>query len=308
MVQEKRIIKTAAGHGPPIRRSLFEKIYLRGKNAYRINRGLLFKPDFLKLLPRLIMGWLRPSRLSKEGPVMFVATHHKSMTTYFSAVLRFLAIGLGIRYQVINLEEPDPQTRLFLSGHGKMNLERIRPYRGVHVMRDPRDMIVSGYHYHKWTTEDWVHRPDENGRSYQQKILEASQEDGLFMEINHFIFFYREVLEAWNMDDPDILEVSYEALMGSERDTYYDRIFTHLGFEGEEHRLAIRLMHLFEAKNRRTKKTDMLMQKSHVRSGKSGQWREMLSDAHLAYIEEELGSVLQKFGYEHAVSKDQIRK
>jgi len=297
MAKAKQIIQTEAGFGPPIQRSYFERKYIRFKNAFRRSRGMLINPDFLKLTPKLATGWMHPSSKAKEGPTMFVATHHKAMTTYFSVVLRMLGSGLGIPFEIINLEEPKKESRLFLSGHGKMDLARLIPYRGVHVMRDPRDMIVSGYHYHKWTTEDWVHRPDDNGRSYQQKLLEVDQDDGLFIEINHFIFFYRELLENWDMDDPDILEVSYEDLMGAGREKLYHKIFSHLGFEGAEHAFAIRLMHLFEAKNRSGKKVDGVAQKSHVRSGKSGQWKNMFKQKHLDYIEEELGPVLRKFGY-----------
>jgi hypothetical protein len=297
MTKTQRLITTEAGFGPPIKRGFLEKKTIKFKGAYQKSRGVLVNPDFLKLVPKLATGWVRPSPLAKEGPVMFVATHHKSMTTYFSAVLKLLGMGLGIPYEIIHLEEPAEETRLFLSAHGKMDLAHLRPYRGVHIVRDPRDMIVSGYHYHKWTAEDWVHRPDDTGRSYQQKLLAANQEDGLFMEINHFIFFYRDLLEQWNMDDPDLFEVSYESLMGPERNQLYNQIFTHLGFEGEEHAFAIRLMHLFEAKNRKSKKAGEVAQESHVRSGKSGQWKDILTTDHIQYIEEELGPVLRKFGY-----------
>ncbi len=297
MTEPKRLITTEAGFGPPVKRGFIEKKSIRLKGAYHKSRGVLAKPGFLKLVPKLATGWARPSPLAKDGPVMFVATHHKSMTTYFSAVLKFLGMGLGIPYEIIHLQEPAEKTRLFLSAHGKMDLERLRPYRGVHILRDPRDMIVSGYHYHKWTDEDWVHRPDDTGRSYQQKLLAANQEDGLFMEINHFIFFYRDLLEQWDMDDPDMLEVSYEALMDPEREKLYEQIFTHLGFEGEEHAFAVHLMHLFAAENRKSKTAGDVAQGRHVRSGKSGQWKTILTPDHLQYIEEELGPVLRKFGY-----------
>jgi hypothetical protein len=229
---------------------------------------------------------------------MFAATHHKVMTTYFNAVFRLLGFGLNRRYQRVHIEQPDPASKLVLSMHGKLDLPALRPYRGVHLMRDPRDMIVSGYHYHKWTHEPWVHRPDEAGVSYQQKLNRADKRDGLFMEIDHFIFFYRATLEAWDTDDPDILEVRYDDLMGPERDALYERMFGHLGLEGQDLALATDLMRLFEAKRRTGRKTGGVAQKSHLRSGKSGQWLSELEPDHIAYIGRELGPVLRKFGYE----------
>ncbi|HEX9859512.1 MAG TPA: sulfotransferase domain-containing protein, partial [Paracoccaceae bacterium] len=263
----------------------------------RKNRGLLRKPAFWRMLLRLLAARLRPSAAAAEAPVLFVATHHKVMTTYFTAVLRLLGFGLKRRYERVYTKQPSAGAGLVLSMHGKLDLARLRPYRGVHVMRDPRDMIVSGYHYHKWTHENWVHRPDDQGLSYQQKLNRADKRDGLFMEIDHFIFFYRETLERWNIDDPDILEVAYDDLMGEDRESLYARLFRHLGLEGRDLGLAVDLMRLFEAGSRTGRKSGAVAQKNHLRSGRSGQWHAELEDDHIAYIEQELGHVLRKFGY-----------
>lgn len=289
---------TPAGFGPKVRRSAFRRLREELPGFVKKNRGLLVQPEFWSLMGRLAATRATdPVRQKAGDPVLFVATHHKVMTTYFNAVLRLLGMGLGLPYQRVHIEHPAPSARLVLSMHGKLDLPRLQPYRGVHVMRDPRDMIVSGYHYHKWTHEEWVHRPDEAGVSYQQKLNRADKRAGLFMEIDHFIFFYRDTLERWNLDDPDILEVSYDALMGPGRDAEYARIFSHLGLSGRHHALAVDLMRLYEAGSRTGRKSGTVAQKSHVRSGKSGQWQAELEPDHIAYIERELGPVLRKFGY-----------
>jgi hypothetical protein len=242
---------------------------------------------------------LTPARVLGQDRVLFVATHHKAMTTYFHAVLKGLSVSLGIPFESLGAANlPAGSTRMFLSMQGKQDLAKLGPYRGVHIMRDPRDMIVSGYHYHKWTHETWVHRLDDKGESYQQKLNRLDKTEGLFLEIDHFIFFYRDALEAWNMADPDLLEVSYESLMGPEKRAKYGEIFTHLGFRDAELRLATDLMQLFEAESRSGKSSGAINQKSHVRSGKSRQWEAELAPEHLAYIEAELGPVLRKFGYD----------
>ncbi len=294
--QQRTEITTEAGHGAPVERSALERAKIKLQNSYKRNVGTLKNPAFWGIVPKLITGRLRKSKKANEGPTMFVGTHHKAMTTYFVDVLRLHSMGLGIPFDVVNAEAPRAGTRMFLSGQSKMDLNSMRPYRGVHVMRDPRDMIISGYHYHKWTTEAWVHRQDENGRTYQEKLLEADQDAGLYMEINHFIFSYRDLLENWDMEDPDMLEVSYADLMGDDRELWYDRIFTHMGFEGEEHAYGVKLMRMFEAK-KRSGKAKPSGAKSHVRSGKSGQWKGLLTQEHLDYIDRELGTVLKKFGY-----------
>lgn len=294
---QRRQITTQAGFGPPIQRSPLEKLRIKLKNAYGRNKGTLRNPEFWGLTPKLAAGVLNRNPRQPGDPVLFVSTHHKAMTTYFVDVMRLFAMCRGQRFQIVNMQQPKAQTDIFVSGHSKMDLPALAPYRGVHIMRDPRDMIISGYHYHKWTTEEWAHRPDDQGRSYQQKLLDASQDDGLYMDIDHFIFSYRDLLENWNMDDPDMLELKFEDLMGDGRAALYDQIFRHFGCNSDDLALGIRLMTMFEAKKRAGKSTGA---KSHVRSAKSGQWKGMLTADHLAYIDTELGDVLDKFGYPRA--------
>lgn len=290
-------IKTDAGFGPKVTRSRWQTLRVEAPNFIKKNKGLAVNPAFLKMLPRLAAHRVRHPAPALGQTRLFVATHHKVMTTYFSAVLKLLSLGTGLAYGKVHSEVPKKDTQLILSMHGKLDLDTLAPYRGIHIMRDPRDMIVSSYHYHKWTNELWVHRPDENGRTYQEKLNAADTADGLFMEINHFIFFYRATLEAWDMDNPDILEVAYEDLMGETRDALYDAMFAHLGLKGADLALATDLMRLFEAGSRTGRKAGEVEAKSHVRSGKSGQWKKELAQEHVDYIEQELGDVLRKFGY-----------
>ena len=298
----RRYVTTPAGFNPPAEAPAAIGSRQKLQTFWKKNRGLTRNPLFWQVAPRMAAARARaavkPARVLAQDRLLFVATHHKAMTTYFHAVLKALALAYDIPFEkVANADLPRPETRMFLSMQGKQDLAQIGPYRGVHVMRDPRDMIVSGYHYHKWTHESWVHRLDEAGESYQQKLNRLDKTEGLFLEIDHFIFFYRDALTAWDLDDPDLFEVSYEALMGPDKRAKYGEIFTHLGFRNAELALATDLMQLFEAESRSGKASGEISQKSHVRSGKSGQWEAELEPDHLAYIDQELGSVLRKFGY-----------
>jgi hypothetical protein len=300
---ERTDIMTPAGFNPPAHPP--EEIGFRSRvlTFWKKNRALASNSTFWRLVPRMLLFKLRtavrPSKLRSSPEVLFVATHHKAMTTYFHAVLRGLAFALNLPFERLRDSDlPSEKAKLFLSMQGKQDLGALGLYRGVHIMRDPRDMIVSGYHYHKWTHEIWVHRLDENGESYQDKLNRLDKRDGLFLEIDHFIFFYRDTLEAWDMHNPAMREVSYESLMGPEKRRLYRDIFAHLGFKGAELELAVDLMKLFEAESRTGKSSGAVNQKSHVRSGKSRQWETELEPRHLEYIEQHLGPVLRKFGYD----------
>jgi hypothetical protein len=298
----RKPIMTPAGFNPPAKPPEEVKLRHRAATFWKKNRALARNPAFWQLAPRVLAfrarSLVKPSPVRARPEVLFVATHHKAMTTYFHAVLRGLSTALDIPFERVgNSDLPSRSAKLFLSMQGKQDLAALGPYRGVHVMRDPRDMIVSGYHYHKWTHETWVHRLDDNGESYQDKLNRLDKTTGLFLEIDHFIFYYRDTLEAWDMANPAMLEVSYEALMGPGKRALYREIFAHLGFAAAELDLAQDLMKLFEAESRTGKASGAVNQKSHVRSGKSGQWERELEPRHLAYIEQELGPVLRKFGY-----------
>lgn len=290
--------RTEAGFGPQARRSSLSSLRNRAPVFLRKNKGLFRNPDFWHLLPRLLHSRFFATGRGAGTHRRFVATHHKAMTTYFTAVLRPLAFATRAKFESLAFSAPQPETDIFLSAHGKVDLKDLRPYRGIHVMRDPRDMIVSGYHYHKWTYEKWVHRPDDEGLTYQEKLNSVDKATGLFMEIDHFVFMYRELLENWDMDDPDMLEVQFEAISGGNREKVYREMFEFLGYEGEQLGIAVDLMRLFEAKRRtgRNAKSGDARHR-HIRSGRSEQWREELGEQHLAYMEAQLGSVLRKFGY-----------
>lgn len=296
--RELHEVRTEAGFGPPAHVNRTRHIRNRAAVFVKKNRGLLSNPGFWSLLPGMVssrIGGLEG--YPADGRRLFVGTHHKAMTTYFSAVLRLLAFGASKRFAEINFEEPPARAEILLSNHSAFEVDAFRPCRGAHIMRDPRDMIVSGYHYHKWTHEAWVHRTDGTGRSYQEKLNAADKTTGLFMEIDHFIFLYRDLLQRWNVEDPDVLEVSYEALMGAERDALYHRIFEHMGMTGQALAFGVDLMRLFEAKSRTGKSGDA-NKFAHIRSGASQQWRKELEPQHIAHIERELGTVLEKFGYD----------
>lgn len=262
------------------------------------NRGLPFRRLFWSVLLRLLLLRLRGAPAPAHGPaLLLVATHHKAMTTYFHAVLRLLALGLGRRFALVHRGPPPPGTGLLLATQGRIDRAALRPFRGIHVLRDPRDMIVSGWHYHRWTDELWVHREDAEGRTYQEKLLAADRRTGLHMEIDHFLFMYRDLLLAWEMDDPDMLELRYEDLVGPGREALYARIFDHLGLRGPAARLGRDLMRLFEAESRTGARAGAGGQGRHLRSGRAGQWRDMLEPEHLARIEAALGPALRRFGY-----------
>lgn len=301
--QGRTQVQTEAGLTDRSAQPSWRRVLRQIPGFYKKNKGLAGDPVFWQMVRRLRALRAEQPRGQPRDRVLWVGTHHKSMTTYFAAVLKLYAYGTRQTYQGQTLEPLSDTARVVLAQHSKLALDTMPDHRGVHVMRDPRDMIVSGYHYHKWTHEPWVHRLDETGRSYQQKLLAVDKDVGLFMEIDHFLFFYRDLLETWDVSDPNILELRYEDLMGEDRGTLYGAMFQHFDIPQAEQEICVDLMRAFEA-GRRTGRgagkgvPQGTARKSHIRSGRSQQWKEELSPAHLDYIEAQMGPVLRKFGYD----------
>jgi hypothetical protein len=105
-----------------------------------------------------------------------------------------------------------------------------RPIRGTHLLRDPRDVAISGYHYHLWTDEKWVRLPRRKfkGRSYQEELRRLDPERGLLLEIEEMCTgrtSLEEMLE-WDCQPEDFLELRYEDLVEDEV-TMFTSVFQH---------------------------------------------------------------------------------
>ena len=96
--------------------------------------------------------------------------------------------------------------------------------RGFHVVRDPRDLIVSAYysHFHSHSLETWP------GLAEHRKRLQATDKSaGLLLEMD----FSRRVLADigdWDYAQPDVLELRMEDLIASPS-VYVSKIVEHLG-------------------------------------------------------------------------------
>jgi len=132
-----------------------------------------------------------------DSPIL-IGTHHKTGTVLMRHILRTICPLLNWRCSIDN----EPMTcnsadqaraagfQVCFLQHGiqfKKVQSTERPFRFVHVMRDPMEVVISGYKYHLKTTERWALRPDKryNGTSYRQYLNTLSMTDGLRAELKH---------------------------------------------------------------------------------------------------------------------------
>jgi len=228
-------------------------------------------------------------------------SHHKAGTNWLRNVLIEVARAYGLRYREVTTE-PVPTTAelMFYRQAHRFSREALagRPFRGSHMIRDPRDLAVSGYHYHLWTDEEWcvTPRPAFGGKSYQERLRSLSFEDGLFFEIRRAAGGDIAKMAAWDYRQPEFCELRYEDLIADEEGTFAE-LFESYGFTRSaiERGVAIARANGFEA----TKKKEHAPEgRSHLRSGRPGEWRDVFTEAHKRFFKSVAGDALIALGYE----------
>ena len=186
-----------------------------------------------------------------------------------------------------------------------IDLERLpEPFRIVRFVRDPRDLIVSGYLYHRRGAEPWFRRPSPTeagwapinghvpegmpgGISFAEYLQRLSVEEGLLAEMafrkHHF-----ESLRRWR-PDPRIRVFKYEEILGHEAEVFGE-IFAFYELPWLERRAAMWLARYYAAPNRAGDR--------HVRDPSPGQWRSHFTPAVLEAFERQHGDLLELLGYE----------
>jgi len=165
--------------------------------------------------------------------------HHKAATTWARNILRESTIALNLDMQVVHsptvwdghaslgdwvrAARPD---LIVLTNARIEDVETLPELRGVHVIRDPRDILVSGYFSHMNSHPEVVDGvPWDDLPPHRRHLREVSEDEGLLAELA-FIAPYIDSMSTWRQQ-PNILELRMEDLT---RDplTAWRPIFAHL--------------------------------------------------------------------------------
>ena len=167
-------------------------------------------------------------------------------------------------------------------------------------------MIVSGYHYHKraaeaWcditdpTEEDWAivngRVPDgmQPGESYSQMLQRLDQESGLLAEMQFREKHFRG-MDAWPIDDPDILTFRLRrGDAGNEEDTYR-RLLEFYGVSKRRLERGVRAAVANSA-------AKMSGTNTHIRNPKPNKWKDTFTDVTESRFEELFPGLVERAGY-----------
>jgi len=194
-------------------------------------------------------------------------------------------------------------TQLLLDPHSNTdpsNLPRwITGFRGSHLIRDPRDLLISAYFYHLRTAEAWCALPNpEHGSlppdvSYQQHLCSLDQEQGLLCELNNVSGRIIQRMTEWDYSNPNILELRYEQVVGNERATF-QRLFEWYGFNTDK---AIQAADIADGMALKNADPNSAMVR-HARPGsRIGQWQDYFTPAVKQAFKHKYGEALINLGY-----------
>jgi hypothetical protein len=264
--------------------------------------------------------------MSETGrPQMLIFCYHKCGTVLFENVIKRLAdrFGLSTRLHYGMVTAIDPAIDIVILAHSLLGFELARPFRGVRIVRDPRDIWVSGYLYHRrcreaWCTNtgfdpmppiryprvdlSWEHRRERwkrdylaglGGKSYQQNLLERDRDSGLRFELDRYTGCTLEAMRGWRLAGPKVLEVKLEAIAGA-YDAAMRRIFGHLGLPPADLDAAVVIA---AAEDVARMDDARVAANPHIHSRTLSKWRDFLSPGQVRLIEGRYGDVIRRLGY-----------
>jgi hypothetical protein len=241
----------------------------------------------------------KPARFDAElKNRILVGTHHKAGTVWLLSVFRRISRQFGLTFCRGAAPTPPQDFDVFFRCDSHFDLGQVQaPYRGLHIIRDPRDMIVSGCFYHQQSKEEWLHIKQDRfgGLTYQEKINSyQSLDDQILFEMEHVGQQCIQQILAWDFDDPAFFEVQYEDLISDEQLVLFHSIFAFLGFPGKAMPQVLKIAFENSVFSGTLKRT------THIRSGKKRQWEEHFNAHHRARFLEIFGDALQRLGYENS--------
>ncbi len=270
----------------------------------------------------------------------FFLGHHKCGTTWVIKYLYQLCGRINLRHQHYHSAKDfgfdlnkslDAIDFCSLTNAKYSYLEEIGDFKAFHVIRDPRDILVSAYFSHKNShgTKYWPeligHReklqdmPLDEGLLYSFEFTEKLKIDGYNCELINSI-------QHWDYDDDRIMELKFEDFIRHPYE-YWINIFKFLNLlhQGSDlslkrsiqYLLSQRLPALFGTNFKPS--ISMLLNtqydnsfkrlsggrtrgdsdaKSHFRKGLAGDWKNYFKEMHKDYFKKKYPGILVKLGYE----------
>ena len=242
--------------------------------------------------------------------------HHKCASQWIRAIISDVCCLLGLK--LVNVSGPGRFNRdlkqfvsekemdfLTYTNANDTYVRELENYRGFHVIRDPRDIVVSAYFSHRnsHSTDKWPELIE-----HRKKLQEVSLEDGLYIEMDKRQKQF-DVMARWDYSRSNILELRMEDLI-IDPERLFREVFGFLSLFGENggdqpgekavsapELSAIIDNHRF-AKKSGGRKPGQENAANHYRKGIAGDWKNYFTPKHIDYFKNKYNGLLVSLGYE----------
>lgn len=266
--------------------------------------------------------------------------HHKCATQWIGLIIRNVCIETGSefrrvvdhRYWSDELLTDINSSRLdfitYINAKFE-DVESLSDFRAFHIIRDPRDILVSAYFSHLNSHGDtgWPALV-----KHRERLRSCDTPEGLLLEARFSEGTFRDIHD-WEYGNPDILEMKYEQLVVDPNEGFKE-IFRHLSFlntntivpetsisisgvinkvlarSGQkakircsgvsERRLSKIVSNASFSKLSGGRKKGEEDKKHHYRKGVAGDWRNYFTPAVKSEFKKLYGDLLIKTGYEES--------
>lgn len=240
-----------------------------------------------------------------------IGTHHKTGTIWMRKVWRAIHREQDIPFmqcyrpkRLKDLPETGPQIVVNWHSTFPKQLLAMEEARFIHIIRDPRDVLLSGMRYHrvaplgneKFLREE---REEWGGKNYQDHLNSLPDDHTrLMFEMEHKHRDTVEEMLSWDYDNPRVAEVKYEDLIEDRDCSQFRGILQGFAIEGLDIDRAVQTYwdhSLFGGLAKEDDRDDR--QNLHVNSGAKAQWVEKLPREIAEPYAERFGDALKTLGY-----------
>jgi hypothetical protein len=225
--------------------------------------------------------------------MIVVATHHKTGHHLLGDIFRTSSDLLKLEYYDVSLMSFIPETAQIVVYEQDSKKPPFSSYRceinestiskGIHVIRHPYEVIVSGYNWHKIIEADWVNRKN-NGMSYKDHLL---KNDGLIYEMKNRAKETIFSMYNWDYQDKRFLNLKMEQFW-EDFDGTVEKMAKYLDLDEEVLASASRKFNIREK----------IPPYATNQTGKKWKWESVLCDEHIKLFNELFPSnTLRKLGY-----------
>ncbi|MBT0957196.1 sulfotransferase domain-containing protein [Alphaproteobacteria bacterium KMM 3653] len=240
-----------------------------------------------------------------------IGTHHKTGTIWMRKVWRAISNDQEIPFMQVyrpkrlaDLPESGPQICVNWSSSFPRRLMNMPEARFIHIIRDPRDVLLSGMRYHRvapLANEKFLRipNPEWGGMTYQKYInaLETDHERLIFeMENKH-----HETLEQmlkWPYGHEGAADIKYEDLIEDTDCAMFRGILEGFAIEGLDIDRAVQSywdLSLFGGLKKDDDRSDRV--NLHVNSGAKAQWVRKMPREIAEIYAERYADALKTLGY-----------